>query len=393
MPVLGQGPTQTGGFRMAKAARLRWLFLAGLSLAGLLLAVSHSAAAHMMGERVVRTGVVEGDLVAFGREVEIAAEVGDDVIAAGGRISVDGRVGGDLSAAGGYVDVRAPVADDLLAAGGYVVVAGAVGDDVRAAGGNVRLTTGAAVAGDAYLAGRRIALAGRVGEDLRAAGRSIVISGQIGGDVDLAAREIDIASTAVIGGNLTYRSPKEARIADGAQIAGAITHEPLKYRAPGVWACIAIAVLFALGLAVVGIVLYLLLPAFTVEAAGTIGREPWKSLFLGLGVTAAPPLAVVLLFATVIGVPLGLVVTALYVVALVLGFLTAAFWLAEVGARLVRRGAVLTKGWRILALVVAVALLLIVGAIPWLGGLVLVAAVLLGLGAWSLRTYRAYARA
>lgn len=373
---------------MAKAAWLRWLFLAGLSLA-----VSQSAAAHMMGERVVRTGVVEDDLVVFGREVEIVAEVADDVVAAGGRVSVDGRVGGDLSAAGGYVDVRAPVAGDLLAAGGYVVVAGAVGDDIRAGGGNVRLTTGAAVAGDAYLAGRRIALAGRVGEDLRAAGRTIVISGQIGGDVDLAAREIEIASTAVIGGNLTYRSPKEARIADGAQIAGAITHEPLKYRAPGPWICIAIAVLFALGLAVLGIVLYLLLPAFTVEAAGTIGREPWKSLFLGLGVTAATPFAVVLLFATVIGIPLGLVVTALYLVTLVLGFLTAAFWLAEAGARLVRREAVLTTGWRILALVAAIALLLMVGAIPWLGGLVLVVAVLLGLGAWSLRTYRAYARA
>jgi cytoskeletal protein CcmA (bactofilin family) len=377
---------------MAKAARLRWLFLAGL-----LLALSQSAAAHMMGERVVRTGVVEDDLVVFGREVEIVAEVADDVIVAGGRISVDGRVGGDLSAAGGYVDVRAPVADDLLAAGGYVVLAGAVGDDVRAAGGNVRLTRGAAVAGDAYLAGRRIALAGRIGQDLRAAGRTVIISGEIAGDVDLAAGEIDIAPTAVIGGNLTYRSPKEARIAEGAQIRGAITHEPLKYRAPGPWTWVALAgitgIVWALGLTLVGIVLYLLLPAFTVEAAGTIGREPWKSLFLGLGVTAATPFAVVLLFVTVIGVPLGLVMMALYLVALVFGFLTAAFWLAEAGARRIRREATLTTGWRIVALVAAIALLLIVGAIPWLGGLVLIAAVLLGLGAWSLRTYRAYARA
>jgi hypothetical protein len=114
---------------MAKAARLRWLFLAGL-----LLAVSHSAAGHMTGERVVRSGIVEDDLLVFGREAEIAADVAEDVIAAGGRVSIEGRVGGDLSAARGSLDIRAPVADDLLVAGCYVALGDAVGDDVREPG-------------------------------------------------------------------------------------------------------------------------------------------------------------------------------------------------------------------------------------------------------------------
>ena len=387
----------------------------GPLLAVLVFAFSAAPAAADGGSGwVVKSGVFDDDLTVAGGEVEITAQVADDVYAAGGRISIEGRVYGDVVALGGFVDIGAPVGENVLALGISISVDGPVGDDVRAAAGNLRIGKAAAVARDAYLAGRkvtiagrvgrdvkacggRITIAGRVGRDVKACGREITIAGEIAGDADLTAGAIEIGPDAVIGGNLTYRSPGEARIAEGARIAGEITRAPFPYRAHAPWRWIAVAaavaVVWALGLMVVGTVLYLVFPGFTVAAARTVAAEPWRSLGLGLALVAAPPLAAMLLFMTGVGAPLALIVAALYFVALMLGFVTAALALGEAGARRLGRGPELTTGWRILSLAVAVALLLVIGAIPWLGWLVLLVALFFGLGAFALELYRAYARA
>jgi len=151
--------------------------------------------------------------------------------------------------------------------------------------------------------------------------------------------------------------------------------------------------LFLLGLMVAGIVLFLLLPNFTVSAARTIRSDPWKSLGLGFALLVATPVAGVLLMITILGVPLALTLFALYFVSLLLGFLTAAFFVGDIGVRLLRRGQELSKGWRILSLLAALIGLALLQWIPIVGGVILFLILLFGLGAWGLHMYRTYAGA
>jgi hypothetical protein len=96
------------------------------------------------------------------------------------------------------------------------------------------------------------------------------------------------------------------------------------------------------------------------------------------------------LVATLIGVWLGLMLLALYLVTLLLGYLTGALWLAETGLRRTRPQAPATTGWRVLALVVALAVIGLIGLVPVLGCLVTFAVLLLGLGALAMRAWQGY---
>jgi len=92
------------------------------------------------------------------------------------------------------------------------------------------------------------------------------------------------------------------------------------------------------------------------------------------------PIVAIVFMITIIGIPAGLVVGALYPVAILLGYLTAAVFLAERGGRLVRRPE-LSTGGRIVALVVVLIVLAIVRLIPFIGWIIAWLVVVIGLGA------------
>ena len=233
-------------------------------------------------------------------------------------------------------------------------------------------------------------MAGEIGRELKAAGGRIVLSGRVHGDVDLRGRSISILDGAVIDGNLAYRSPREAEISEGATIHGSINHEPA---APYAGAIVAAAAgagfLFLLSLLVSGIALFLLFPGIITMAVTTIRTETWKCLGLGLALFAATPLAIGLLFMTVVGWLPALVTGALYLLLLLAGFLTGTFHVGGLVAGLHKRGELSHARW-LWAFVIVLPVLLLLGLVPLLGQLLVFALTLLGTGAMTLGMYRRY---
>jgi hypothetical protein len=265
-----------------------------------------------------------------------------------------------------------------------------VGDDAIAAGGSVSLSPAAKVGGRAWLSGGRIDISGTVAGELAATGGRIVLSGQIGGDVDLTAESIRILESAIIDGDLVYRSPRQADIAAGAQIRGTTRYDPVERpMMPIIAAAAGMSVLAALSLGITGGAMFLLFPRFIGEAVKTIGGEPWKTLGLGLAVFAATPVVIGLLLMTVIGWLPAVIVGALYLLLLLGGFLTGAFYVGDVIFGLARRERV-SPARRIGSLVAALVLVMLLALVPLLGELVLLALLLLGVGALNLGMYRAY---
>lgn len=369
-----------------------------LLLIGLLLNVFVPAfAGEALGDAVVLQGEIGRDLYAAGGTVDVLADVQGDVIVAGGQVTIDRRVQGDVLAAGGNVAIRADVGDDVRAAGGNVTVSGPVADEAVLAGARVLLAQTARVGGRARLAGNTVRVAGRIDQGLKAAGTRIEISGRIAGDVELYADEIDIAPGASIGGDLTYYGREEANIARDATIAGTITRhrvemgEDLGEGLETVGAAARIGLY--LSLMVTGIALFLLFPAGSVGAARTIGAAPWISLGLGFAVLVATPFLVLLLFVSLVGVWLALALLALYFVLLLVGFLTGIIYVGDRGLRWVGRAADLSKGWYLLAIVLALVMLWLVRLIPVLGTVAAFALLVFGLGAMTLFLWRRYVAA
>lgn len=288
--------------------------------------------------------------------------------------------------AGDRVVLREAVEGDLFAAGGEVEVGAEVSDDLFAAGGRVSLLPGAVVGGSAWLTGGDVDVAGHVRGDVRAAAGRIRIGAQVEGDVHLAGATIEILPGARIAGRVTYRSPHPAQIAPGARVDGGVTHRAVGVRESVgrvarivVWA-LGLTVLLAL--VVVGTLLLVIFPDATRAAARTVIADPARSVLVGLLVVVATPLAVAVLVLTLLGIPLGALTAGVYLIWLMVGFLTALICLGDLGLGLVSRSA--SRGLRLLFFLLALLLVAVAQTVPFLGAAVLVAAVVLGTGGWTL---------
>jgi hypothetical protein len=119
----------------------------------------------------------------------------------------------------------------------------------------------------------------------------------------------------------------------------------------------------------------------TLGAAGRLGNRPWRVLVLGVALLIGAPLAIVLLMVTVVGIPLAIVLLAALIIALLTGFLVSAVALGQQAMHLLKRTNDATLGGRIILVVIGLVALALIGFVPLVGTLVVIAALAFGLGA------------
>jgi hypothetical protein len=178
---------------------------------------------------------------------------------------------------------------------------------------------------------------------------------------------------------------KDVHIADGATIAGKRDIQvrarksqftrPRFYFHQAVWLAASM---------LVGWLGVLLFPGFfqvTTQAVGSV----WRSLGLGIGVLAGVPVAVLVVAVTLVGLPVSLMLLVVYLA----GIYLAKVWVGAFLGWILLKPAGATKGDWLLGLLVGLLILTIVGFVPYLGGLVRLGVVCLGLGAFAGQLYRA----
>jgi hypothetical protein len=350
-----------------------------ISVLSLVLMLAFTAPVFSMpatGETVTQRNTVDDDYYAAGNTVDINTVISGDVVVAGGDVFIGHDIEGDAMVAGGSVNLRGNIQDDVRTAGGDITVDANIGDDLIASGGRINVSTGSTIGGDAWLAGGDVRVAGTVNKDLIIGAGSIRLSGTVHGDVRLEGGDIQILEGAIINGNLHYRSPHEATIHAAAKIAGTVTYEQVEWdhsrKGTGIF--------FVITMIVASFALYKLFPGFTMSAVAKISSDPLKILgagFLGLIIV---PVTAALLMAIVLGIWIGLSIVALYLVALVIGFLVSCFFVGDWVARRFDKD-VSTTGRRFVSVALAILVLGLLKSIPLIGGLLILALLLSGLGA------------
>jgi hypothetical protein len=212
------------------------------------------------------------------------------------------------------------------------------------------------------------------------------VSGSIGRDLTMVGRSLALTNTARVGGNLSarVRQLKEVHIADGASIGGkrdiqvrvreSSFTRPRFYFHQAVWLA---------GAILVGWLGMLLFPGFFQATTQRVGSG-WRSLGLGVGILAGVPVAMVVAAITLVGFPISLMLLAMYLAAIYL----AKVWVGAFLGRILLKPSGASKGDWLLGLLVGLLILTIVGFIPYLGGLVHLGVVCLGLGAFAGQLYR-----
>jgi cytoskeletal protein CcmA (bactofilin family) len=256
--------------------------------------------------------VIHGDLFAAGGRIRINGTIEGDLIVAGGDIEITGHVLGDVLSSSGVLHVTGKVDGNIRSYAGNLSVKGTVGRNVMLFGGDVAIDHDAKIGGSVTTFCGQGSIDGQVNRDLLAMGGQLNISGNIGGSAKIKSGELNIESSAQVGGPIDFEGDKPPSVSAQAKLASPVHYEKLKhgsdYRGANyyVW-----RVIWTAAFILFGLVLFLVAPGFAKETVAA-GEQFGVPLGLGVLVFFGVPIAAVIACVTVVGIPLGVLAVVIW---------------------------------------------------------------------------------
>jgi cytoskeletal protein CcmA (bactofilin family) len=383
---------------------------------------------------IARAEVVNDDLYVGANKFTLDGTVNGDVFASGGTITINGIVDGDVMAIGQTIIINGTVTGSVRIAGAALFIGenAKIGRDIIGAGGSLETRKGSSIGQDAIIFGGQALLAGDITRNVKLFAGGGELQGKIGGNLEAQVGSdeyagpgprtyltqspisipdvkngLSIDPAAKIGGKLTYTSARELAIPAGV-VAGVVTRlkpvvrpavvqpTPAQLLINGALDVIRRMVTLIL----IGLLLGWLFPAFIAMNVSYLRGAPLPSLGWGTVSIAAFFFALlVLMVGTILGAILlgmltlgGLSSTVVFLgllglFILIFGFVVATSFVAQIivsvlGGRLILER--VKPEWaehKVWPLVTGIVIFALLATIPYLGGLVNLVVVLLGLGA------------
>jgi cytoskeletal protein CcmA (bactofilin family) len=337
---------------------------------------------------VPKDETIEGNLYAAGSSITIEGKVTGDVICAGQSISISGDVAGDVICAGQSIDIKGNIGGNLRLAGNTINLSGQVARNAMTFGNTIVTSASSNIGWDLLALGNIFELRGNIGRDLYGSMAKANLAGQVGKNVNLHfgskngnVNSFTIDDTAKINGDVKYTSSNNAIINNGAVIKGKLTHNlPVITAAKpnlinlGWWWGNLIAIFSAL---VIGLVLINFWRDPIIRITDLMQSKAGASLGWGILVFLLTPIIAFILLITIIGIPLSLILMALWLIALYLSKILVGIL---VGRMLLNRFLTKQKDSLILGMVIGIVLIYIIFAVPFFGPILSLLALLWGLG-------------
>lgn len=288
--------------------------LAFIALPGWILAAETRSGSDIVIEA---SETVPQDLYLAGGTVDFQGRAERDVSIATGQATIAGTIGGSLNLASGRAEITGPISGSVRILSGTVTLSGNIGGDVVMFGGQLTVTSGARINGNILMAGGQLDMRGRVAGDIEGSVGSSTIGGTVEGSVDLSTGNLDITNTARITGAVTVTGKQDANVASGAQVTGGVTHNTVNPWGSTESPIQAISggLLRTLWMLVTGGLVVLAAPRLA-QWLGRNGQRVIPALPLGLLAAIVLPIIAVVLMATVVGFPAGMIVLSLFGIAL-----------------------------------------------------------------------------
>lgn len=273
---------------------------------------------------VVRTGEVvsvasdqrvEGNFYALGSTISLTGPVAGDVVAAAGTVAINAPIEHDVLALAGTVGINATVTEDVRILGGDVTIGGYVGGSVFVVGGRLTVLSTATIAGDVLIVAGDAVVEGVVKGQLLGVAERVRIDSSVAA-VDIETPSLVLGDRADVGQDILYTSTADLVRAPGAKVGGTITKRDADSTANETpYRTVAIGFLISL---FASLSLYLIakrpLTLYARQATHNIAREG----FIGFALLVTVPVAIIILMVSVLGIFVGLLGLALFVLMIIL---------------------------------------------------------------------------
>jgi hypothetical protein len=272
---------------------------------------------------------------------------------------------------------------DLRMLSSSAIIGGVAEQNLLAYARGLQLTSNALVRGQAALFGTTVICEGHVDGNAWIFANSVTLGGSWRGNVRVHANEIRVVPGTTIAGDLVYTSSKPLVYDASVTIAGRVKSVRTMFPEAGALSPAAIQARFVfhgylfLAALLVGMPFVGFFPLLAGSAVRRLRTSPWRVLLAGAITLLLGPFLIAFAFMTIVGIPLALLLGALYAAIAYLSHLVVALWL---GHRLLRTPGPQTFSRVLAALAAGLFLLYFAAALPGVASFVVAPVLVLGAG-------------
>ncbi len=365
---------------MTKVTSIRlvliWLFLIGLpALASASLFYSTDRYAVAQGD------TIDDDVFLAASEGVVDGDITGDLIIACKDYQIVGEVEGNVNSASQTATIRGRIGRSARMFAQTIIIYGDIGNNLLAFGQKIEIAEDCKIGKDATVFGGEVSISGTIDRDLSVECDNLIISGQINGNLTIKADKISILSPAEIAGNIVYTSRNEVRIGDDVKVGGEVEWKKIEEdqgdsgNSDIGWV---LRILLFFASLVTGLFLIAVTNRHVRVASDQIVRKPLVSLGIGFVAFCCIPVAVVVLLALIISIPVGLILLFAYTIFFYIAKIYVAIVIGRLGIQAFRKGAKPRQGWSLLLGLIVLTILFV---IPILGWVIYFVVIFWGMGA------------
>lgn len=339
---------------------------------------------------------VNETIIGTGQNVTVEGNVNGDTICAGQNLQIEGVIDGDVICAGQTLRIEGTVRGDIRFTGQSLTIAGVVERNVTFFGQQLLIEEGGRVNGEVASMGQTVRVLGTVDRNISGAMKSLEIAGVVNGKVDVEAQNVLLLSNSTVQGDLSYRSPQEASIEEGATVSGRIDYkrtsvEDKKEVGEDVAQFITFVGIIAeivslVAATILALLLALLFPRMITELMVGIRNNKFAAFGWGLVILFLTPIVAIFLLFTIIGIPLAFFLGLIWILAIIISKSVAGTYVGyEILSRQKKKSQKVSLP---LAAIIGVPILAIITWVPIIGWIISFVALCMGLGALFVYTRR-----
>jgi cytoskeletal protein CcmA (bactofilin family) len=264
----------------------------------------------LIGEKISIKEPALEEIFSIGDDIYISASLKNEFIGIGRKILARTDVDGDFIGIGFNLNFSGIANNDIYLIGNIINVAGNVGGSVTALCKNIHIKT--LVDGNLRVGAERIYVDGKVKGRTLLWGKNIVLKGEFN-DIALYGNEIHFAPDTVIYGNMDYTAPEKMDISH-LDVRGKIQwNKPFMERAKETTPITLLKRFYTFFSLLIPILLMLgLFPNLFKQTATISGKKFLQCFGTGLLFIIIMVIVLPVMFITIIGAPLGLIVASLF---------------------------------------------------------------------------------
>jgi hypothetical protein len=248
-----------------------------------------------------------------------------DVVSVAFDQIIQGTIFGDVTLLGNTIALRGEMFDDTRIVGNEIYVTGVTNKDLVIVANHVIIENGAIVNGDTLILANNVEVRGQFLGETQVTANKISVSGSLVGPTTLTSQKLTFNSGAKVISDLAYFSPQRAVIESNVEIQKPLNFNQIEsikqndvvkklfFGFVSFWSIIKlIATLFVI------FILTHLFRIFSQRVVDIMGQKKWLTVLTGLLSFVLIPLVTIILFASLVLIPVSVILGLVFVIMIIL---------------------------------------------------------------------------